>query len=619
MTIRLTRLTLLIVAGTFATIVIILAPDLQWFLPDWVRRRRVEAALLGVGVLYLAWGFVVRHHRGGSTKDGLRTRVLQVADARAQRAISGGLTMLFILASLSFLTTWLPHYLLWPWARDADTFATLAQSWDAGILPYRDIRGYNFPGAIYLCWLLGKTCGWGQTWALHAFDAASLIALGAILTAWSRRRLGRAVPGLAAYLVFLTFYLSRDFETVSQRDGHASLCIVLALLILEGWPGRTSRLLSALLAAAGLAIRPHVLLFLPAIAAAVLEAEDRPRWRGLVAWFVGFLTFGTIAFAPLVWAGIADDLVRGLQVAAYGGPYSQATATSALAALADQLGQSSTWVAIVGLALVFATTRGASRRRAATWTLALGAALAYRLVHPVQHGYLAQPLDLVRSVGLALPIAWVIEREGAPAPMRLVATLILTVEMSAGLPRFCDPAASAEAVRSIARGESPPLRSPPGSRAWFDPASARWYAWEDYRDTLIYLRRNTDPRTLVANVLQEPPYPAINGPAGRLSPFRAESGICWMLLVAVDLERGVRQGARTGDRLRRRLVARGVPASLAAATAPVSRGDPGRVPARGAIRAHRGLAPVRSSRRLSGATGGPVVEDTCARGPQPRS
>ncbi len=41
---------------------------------------------------------------------------------------------------------------------------------------------------------------------------------------------------------------------------------------------------------------------------------------------------------------------------------------------------------------------------------------------------------------------------------------------------------------------------------------------------------------MVANVLEQPPYPAINGPAGRLSPFQAESGICWMLLVNIDLE-----------------------------------------------------------------------------------
>src|SRR5262249_54300167 len=137
------------------------------------------------------------------------------------------------------------------------------------------IRGYNFPGAIYLFWVLGKTWGWGRTWTLYAFDAAGLILLGGVLAAWSRHCLGRMLPGLASYFVFLTFYLNRDFETVAQRDGHVSLCIVMGLLLLESWPGRTSRILSALLAAAALATRPHALLFLPAMAAAILERPDR--------------------------------------------------------------------------------------------------------------------------------------------------------------------------------------------------------------------------------------------------------------------------------------------------------------------------------------------------------
>src|SRR5207248_10038636 len=56
------------------------------------------------------------------------------------------------------------------------------------------------------------------------------------------------------------------------------------------------------------------------------------------------------------------------------------------------------------------------------------------------------------------------------------------------------------------------------------------------RSALIYLRETTHAATLVANVLKEPAFPAINGPTARLSPFRAESGICWMLLVDLDLD-----------------------------------------------------------------------------------
>src|SRR5262249_28303596 len=172
----------------------------------------------------------------------------------------------------------------------------------------------NFPGAIYVCWVLGKVAGFGRTWAFYAVDSAAMVLLGMVLAAWSRRCLGRVLPGVSASLVFLTFYLSRDYFTVAQRDWHASLCVVRGLLALQAWPGRTSRLVSALLAAAALAIRPHVVVFLPALAAAVAEgvATGPPgtglpgphppsgRLRALAEWVLAFGSFTALAFAPLL-------------------------------------------------------------------------------------------------------------------------------------------------------------------------------------------------------------------------------------------------------------------------------------------------------------------------------
>jgi hypothetical protein len=40
----------------------------------------------------------------------------------------------------------------------------------------------------------------------------------------------------------------------------------------------------------------------------------------------------------------------------------------------------------------------------------------------------------------------------------------------------------------------------------------------------------------VANVLKNPPFPAVNGTTGRRSPFRVESGVAWMWVVAEDLD-----------------------------------------------------------------------------------
>ncbi len=458
----------LVLAGTTAVILIILAPDLQWFLPDAIRRRRIG---IGLAALAAAYALALTFDRRGTgvTKSRPMHRALARVDMLCEVALSGGLTVIVGVIGLAFLATWLPHYLVWPWSRDADTFATLAQSWDAGIRPYRDIRGYNFPGAIYLAWVLGKLFGWGRTWALYAFDATALVALGVLLASWSRRCLGRRFPGLASYVVFLTFYLSRDFETVAQRDWHASLCVVVGLLLLQGWPGRASRILSALLCAVALSTRPHALLFLPALASAVIEGArgvhgepDRPdptRSTGpLLEWSLALAIFVALAFAPLAIAGIADDLIRELKVAAFGGPYNRATPATAAIVLAEQLGRPAIPMVLGLCVMLLAAARGASRHRAVTWTLALSAALAYRLFHPVQHAYLAHPLALFSSVAMALPVAWIIERATVPSPLRVLAVLAILVEMSSGVPRYCNPSAAVEGIESLAHGETLPSR-----------------------------------------------------------------------------------------------------------------------------------------------------------------
>ncbi|MHB1559460.1 MAG: hypothetical protein ACYC61_18585 [Isosphaeraceae bacterium] len=526
---RLVALATLVLVVTSVAFVIFLLPEIYWSLPAPLRQRRVELVLACLAAVYA----VVR--AAG------RKRLVEVTDAAADRAMAGGLAVLAGMAAVAMLACWVPHYLLWPWSRDADTFATLAQSWDRGIRPYRDIRGYNFPGALYLAWVLGKMFGWGRTWPLYAFDATALLLLGLILAAWSRRCLGGTLPGLAAYAVFLTYYLNRDFETVAQRDWYASLGMVAGLLILQAWPGRTSIAVAAVLGAAALSVRPHAVFFLPATACAVLEGAGMPsggraQRRRLVAWAFLLIAFTAMAFAPLVIAGIADDLIRGLRTAAIGDAYNRADGITMARAFVDQLAQPATPILIGLIAAIVARARGALRRRAATWLVAVAGALLYRVPHPVQHAYLAYPLALTGVVALAMPIGWIVTMARVPSPLRAIAVALLVVEASVGVPAFCNLDASISAIGAIARGETLTDWPPPGGDAWFDPRRGRWYSWQNYRDVVAYLRRTTAPDTTIANVLKEPPFPAINGPVGRISPFRAESGICWMWLVHIDLE-----------------------------------------------------------------------------------
>jgi len=94
----------------------------------------------------------------------------------------------------------------------------MALGWDRGVLPYRDLAANNFPGTMYLVWLLGHLAGWGWNPALYVLDAAMLLTFGAVMLVGSSRRLGGILPGLIGYAAFLNYYLSLDYSLVAQRD-----------------------------------------------------------------------------------------------------------------------------------------------------------------------------------------------------------------------------------------------------------------------------------------------------------------------------------------------------------------------------------------------------------------
>ena len=167
---------------------------------------------------------------------------------------------------LVMLAGWLPHYLTWPWWIDIDALAAVAQEWDVGLLPYRDVAVFNFPGQIELLWLLGTSFGWGRTSPVYAADAALLLTLGLVMAAWSLRCLGRCSPGLVGYIAVLHYYLGLDYALVAQRDWHAPLLVVLGMMLVQAWPSWATSVGSGLLFGLALVIRPHVLLFAPAVA-----------------------------------------------------------------------------------------------------------------------------------------------------------------------------------------------------------------------------------------------------------------------------------------------------------------------------------------------------------------
>ena len=428
------------------------------------------------------------------------------------------------------LGTWLPHYLTWPYWADHDVFANAARAWDLGEKPYRDVRLNNFPGTVYAFYLLGQTFGWGRPWTFHGLDAGLLVGFVGLLIAWSLRIFERALPGLVGAIAWLSYYLGLDYAHAAQRDWQGPALAVAGLLVLQGWPGRAGRVLSAFLAAAGFSIRPQVVLFLPAlllVATGGVEPEPSTG-RGLRragAWLATFAVLAALTFLPLAIEGIFLDFLHALRRVAFGTAYNRATPTSVVKGWLLQAA-SFRWL-VVPAAMILLSAGSITGKTARPWLVALAGASFYKPLSPMAHSYLDVPLVLVWSANLAVLAGLVDSRSETPATFRLAGVLALLGMGTTTLrPEFCVVGPTLRAAAVLRSGVEPEA-VPPGYRHGTVPTSA-YVPWADYRAALLYLRSHTDPTTKVANLVKGDP--AIVSMIDRRSVFPAES-VTWLRMV----------------------------------------------------------------------------------------
>ncbi|WP_165231794.1 hypothetical protein [Aquisphaera insulae] len=433
---------------------------------------------------------------------------------------------------LLLFAVWLPLYLAWPWWSDLDAYAVLAHSWDSGVRPYRDIFAYNFPGQIYEFWILGKLFGWARTWPIYALDATILAGFGGTIVWWSRRVLGRALPGWLGLLAFLGYYLSLDWTNVAQRDWHAACFALMALMSLQASPTRRAGAVAALFLALGFCIRPYAILFLPAVLVAIAgrpgdaRGAGSPGIRASAAWLAAFAAFAALLFVPLAADRLVGDFLRMLDMARshYGGRSVSTTFRNAM-------GQLSCGNLAIYLGLVLAWQRADRRYRPLilAWGLATVAAFAYRLVAPFDHLYLRHPLRLVLAVDVALLAGIALRSLEIPASAMVCLMLLLAGAGTAisGPTIHWYPHWTAKGIRALRAGVAPD-RMPPGVTLS--------YPWHDYQETLGYLRTNTAATTRVANLLRERS-PALCGPTARLPVFPVDTpSLDWLWLNSFHTE-----------------------------------------------------------------------------------
>jgi hypothetical protein len=447
----------------------------------------------------------------------------------AYRVVYGLLIVALSGFCLIHFQCWLASYLEWPWSPDHDVFATLARSWDAGVLPYRDLYANNPPPTIYLYWMLGKMFGWGHTMPFFAFDATLVVGLAVIMLLWSGRVFATVLPGLLGCFLFLRYYLPLDYAMSGERDWHASLLAAVAIMVIQAWSGRRARIASALALAMAAAIRPQAALFLPAVALALAMEPHRKAasWR-IVArneleFAFAFAGFFALVFVPLLCAGILDDFCRSFRRAAYGGIRNPLTAAILCERVSGLLAQTHVSVPIaLTLVLAFYGQRR-SRHLACVWLAAAIASVIYKPISPRQHDYLDLPRFLVLSATTAAVVGLILRARMISSWPKLGIGLLLVALCVQVPPSPHEVRWSYATWQELRQGE--PLIS--YSTGYSGP-----YSQYEYHEVLDYIKK-LSPELCVANALAYPL--AITGPTGRLSAFPAES-LAWLRNVRRDDE-----------------------------------------------------------------------------------
>lgn len=456
---------------------------------------------------------------------------------------------LVVVALIALLTaTWLPHYLTWPLWPDSHAYASLAIGWDQGIEPYRDVATFNFPGQIYLFWILGKTFGWGHTWPFYAADAALIATVGACMIVWSRRVFGESLSGMIGCLALAVVLMGLDMSQAGQRDWHSTAFVMIALMVLQCGHSRLRFVWSAIFFAIGFVFRPHVVLFGPAVIMAIAldrfdpNARDlKPFIRACLIWGVAFAAALVVGFLPLISQGLFGEFLEDLKIARHGGSYAGMTLRTALVLFLAKFVMREYLLMIVStLTLGFLSGRD-TVRIVVPWTVALIFAMAYQSVHPISHDYLMLPLKTIYAVNLAILAALVRKSLGGETLQAAGISAAVVLLALNQWPDECSPSAALQATRAFLTG-TVGSEVPHGARRYFQPGEVdvrerrSGYPWADYLATIDYLKTKTTPNTNVAGAFKRMPFPALNGPTGRPSPWPGEGGTTFMLVLGLEKE-----------------------------------------------------------------------------------
>ena len=401
--------------------------------------------------------------------------------------------------------TWLPIYLTWPWYTDSEHFALLARLWESGKLPYRDMFSTQFPGEIYLYWLLGKLFGWGNTVAYYAVDAGMAIAFGALLLLWGWRRVESALPGWIGFSTFLLYYVSQNNLIAGQREWHAAFLMLCSLLLPGIGSASACRVFSAVAFGLAVVVRPQVILLSPAVLLALDASTRAPEepWRttfsALFWWVVVVVAVVGLGFLPLLASGIVGDFLA-CSRALVQPPYSRIGPIEFLIRLSPQK-HPLVLVAVGALiGLLWDRPCASNRRMGYTVLAALVGVLFYPVISPIRFPYHVIPQVAVAALGVTYLVIQILP--GRQQPTRLiVAALFLSFLFFGASARPLSFKALRPGTETYGLSTAWRLLRTSGMPTLPPVGYYSIYPWADHRALMEYLRRNTATGTPVANLL----------------------------------------------------------------------------------------------------------------------
>ena len=449
--------------------------------------------------------------------------------------------ILCILMALCFLL-WAPHYLYWPWWMDIEHFSVSAHAWDHGIKPYRDLIDFNFPGPIYVMWVIGKLFGWDHPMAANFLDILVFSVLCFVTVRWSKRVFDSSTAGLIGNLLMARYYMSLDASRVMQRDWYVIALGIGMLMIIQMTTHLNKYLFAGFLLAVAFVIRPYAILLVPPVVVALL-LEYRGQWLKIEFAFKQVVFSGLVSsmilWSPLVLHGIADDFFREIFRELMYGNYDPEGRQAFHWAVYHQIASKVIFSAFCIVVPLLYLLRNDRRKLylVLPWVVMFVSMVFYKPMSPVMHAYTEIPLEMV--AGLMVGIFWgVFENyQGVSSWFKVCLIAFWTWFYLPGIPEMLSVSSSREALVSMVSNTGLE-KSPPGWAGHLKDRNniPKSYFWQDYQAALKFIREETSSEVRVVNFIRKQPFPTFNGPTGRLSLWPCGEGIQWLRWVHPELE-----------------------------------------------------------------------------------